>query len=114
MPDEYGNEISTEPAYSAFWPVLILVVGLLFWSGYQAFNAYNAKTNLDREFQSAVPSLHAAQNAKDKLYAVAHDLIELSAKDPVAAQIVKQNQISIHSNDSGSSSSSSDSGKTSP
>jgi hypothetical protein len=80
---------------SSFWPLVILAGGLLLWSGYQATSAYLQDTELNNEFQQAIPTLTAAQDARAKLYSMAQDLLQASPKDPAAAQIVKEANIQI-------------------
>jgi hypothetical protein len=108
MSDESDNEV-----YSSFWPLLIVAVALIGWLGYQAVESYNQKSALNTEFEAAVPTINKAQDAQSKLYAVAQDLIQVSAKDANAAEIVKEAQIQVHkADDSTPSSDSSDSSKT--
>jgi len=100
MQDEYGNEIVEviEPAYSTFWPLLILLVGLILWFGYQAYSAYAQKSALNDQFDAALPQIQQAQGLQQKLYALAQDLIQTGAKDPYAAQIVKEANIQVRPN----------------
>jgi len=90
-----SEEFETETTYSPFWPLLILVAGLLLWSGYQAYEGYVEKSNLTADFENAAPTIKAAQNVQSRLYAVAQDLIQTSAKDSNAAQIVKEANIQV-------------------
>jgi hypothetical protein len=90
-----------EPVYTPFWPLLILTVGLVFWSGYQAFSAYSQNSQLNSEFQGALPTINAAQTAKQKLYSLAQDLVQTGAHDQYAADIVKEANISIKSGPGG-------------
>jgi hypothetical protein len=94
-----GVPESTPAGFSSFWPLLILTAGLLLWSGYQAESAYVQSSVLSAEFKQAQPTIAAAQNVQSRLYAVAQDLIHSSAKDPYAAQIVKESNIRFHPND---------------
>jgi hypothetical protein len=112
MSDESDNEV-----YSSFWPVLIVAVALTAWFGFQAVESYNQKSALNTEFEAGVPTITQAQTAQSKLYALAQDLIQVSAKDSNAAEIVKEAQIQVHkaddsSSSAASSSDSSDSSKT--
>jgi hypothetical protein len=90
-----SDEFEVEPAYSPFWPMAILVAGLLIWSGYQAYQGFSEKSNLTTELDSAGPTIKAAENVQTRLYAVAQDLIQTSAKDANAAQIVKEANIQV-------------------
>jgi predicted negative regulator of RcsB-dependent stress response len=105
MSTEYQTEsYEVEPAvvrrYSSFGPLAILIVGLLLWSGYQAFTSYSQNAALTAEFKQAEPTINAAQNMQARLYAVAQDLVQTSSKDPYAAQIVKEANIQVRSNGS--------------
>jgi hypothetical protein len=85
MTDEYESAES----YSAFWPLAILIVGLLGWSGYGIYQSFSQKQAMDAEFQQGIPVINDAQSAKTRLTSLAQDLLDLSPKDTYAAQIVK-------------------------
>jgi hypothetical protein len=109
MADEYIEEVietedQTIPRYSGFWPLLILLTALLLWSGFQAFQAFRQTMILNNDFQAALPTIKAAQDAKAKLYSIAQDLIQTSAKDQNAAQLVREAGIQIKPNPSSASS----------
>ena len=87
-----------EPVYSPFWPLLILVIGLVLWSGYQMTLTYAQASELSAEFKAAQPEITAAQNLRARLYSLAQDLVETAPKDPYAAQIVKEANIQVKSN----------------
>jgi hypothetical protein len=87
-----------EPVYSPFWPLLILLIGLLLWSGYQMVTTYSQASELAAEFKAAQPDLATARTLNTRLYSLAQDLVETAPKDPYAAQIVKEANIQIKSN----------------
>ena len=87
MSDEYINE---SPTFSPFYPLLILLIGLVGWSGYQVFAANSQRSVYNQQFQSAIPTINQAQNIKDRYVALMKDLIETSAKNSNAASIVKE------------------------
>jgi hypothetical protein len=96
MSDEYSNEEdSSTERFTAFWPLLILIGGLLIWSGFQAYSAYRQNANLNAEIEAATPTLKAAQEVQTKLYALAQDLLQTGTKDTYAAQIVKEANIQV-------------------
>lgn len=97
MSDEYGNEenSSSRKRFSAFWPLFILTVGLLFWSSFQAYSSYRQNANLNAQIEAATPVVKQAQEVQNKLYALAQDLLQASAKDTYAAQIVKEANIQV-------------------
>jgi len=87
MPDEF--ESPSESTFSPFWPLLVLVVGLLFWSGYQVY-ATNSQRNVYRaQFEQAKPTLVEAQNVTQHYNALMQDLVQTAGKDPAAADIAK-------------------------
>ncbi len=97
MSDEYSHEEdSTEEQFTAFWPLLILIVGLLLWSGFQAYFAYHQNANLNAELEAAAPTVKVAQEMQAKLYSLAQDLLQTGARDTYAAQIVKEANIQVH------------------
>jgi hypothetical protein len=88
MSEEYDNE--STPAYSAFYPLLILLVGIIIWAGYQVYMANSQRSATAAQIQQAMPSIVQAQNIKDRYVSLMKDLIETAGKDQQAAQIVKE------------------------
>jgi hypothetical protein len=87
MSDEF--ESSSEPTFSVFWPLAILLSGLLIWSAYQVYATNSQRVVYDQQFQKALPTITEAQNVSTRYVALMKDLVETSAKDQAAAQIVK-------------------------
>jgi hypothetical protein len=87
MSDEFDH--IPENNFSSFWPLLILMIGLLVWSGYQVYATNSQRNVYDKQFQAAIPTITEAQNMSTRYVALMKDLIETSAKDPAAADIVK-------------------------
>ena len=87
MSDEFDH--NPENNYSTFWPLLILMIGLLIWSGYQVFAANSQRDLYAKQFQTAIPTITERPERINRYVALMKDLVETSAKDPVAAQIVK-------------------------
>jgi len=87
MSDEFDH--NPENNYSSFWPLLILLIGLFLWSGYQVYATNSQRNVYDKQFQSALPTITEAQNVSTRYVALMKDLVETSAKDPAAADIVK-------------------------
>jgi len=85
MSDEYD-----EVHYSPFWPLVIILAGLILWIGYQVFATNSQRNVYNTEYQNAVPTINAAQNVQGKYIALIKDLVQTSTKDPYAAQIVKE------------------------
>jgi hypothetical protein len=96
MSEEYGNdEVSIEEGYSAFWPLFILLAGLFLWAGFQTYSSFRQNSNLNAQLEAAAPTVKEAQEAQNKLYGLAQDLLQTSAKDNYAAQIVKEANIQV-------------------
>ena len=87
MSDEFDQ--NPENNFSPFWPLLILISGLFLWSAYQVYATNSQRSVYDRQFQAAVPTINEAQNVSTRYVALMKDLVETSAKDPAAADIVK-------------------------
>ena len=86
MSDEYET---TETSYSPFVPLLILLIGLFAWLGYHVYAQNETRRNYEQQFQAALPTINAAQGVGNKYVALMKDLLQTSAKDQYAAQIVK-------------------------
>jgi hypothetical protein len=89
MSDEFDN--NPENNYSSFWPLLILVGGLLIWFAIQDYLLNNQRSAYNKQFQDPqfVSMVSQADNVSTRYVALMKDLVETSAKDPTAAQIVK-------------------------
>jgi len=83
---DHNPEINT---YSSFWPLLILTIGLLIWSGYQVYATNSQRSAYDKQFQAAIPTINEAQNIGTRYVALMKDLVQTAQKDSAAAQIVK-------------------------
>jgi len=88
MSEEYDDNESI--AFSPFYPLLVLLIGLILWAGYQVYAANSQRSVYEQQFQSAIPAINQAQNVKDRYVALMKDLIETSAKNTNAATIVKE------------------------
>jgi hypothetical protein len=75
--------------FSSFWPLLILVCGLLIWAGYQDYITNKQRSVNDQQFQAALPTITEAQNVSTRYVALMKDLVETAQKDQAAADIVK-------------------------
>ncbi len=87
MPEEEYEEVYE---YSPFWPLLILLVGLTLWAGYQLYAMNTQRMSIVAEYQQLAPNLEPAQTIQKRFYAFCQDLYQSSAKDQYAAQIVKE------------------------
>jgi len=82
--------------YSSFWPQFILMIGLLIWCVYQIYAVNSQRIAINQQSDALTSLLDPANAARKRLYALAQDLIQLSAKDSYAAQIVKEANIRIN------------------
>jgi len=100
MSDEFDQ--NPDNNYSPFWPLLILIIGLLGWSGYQVYATNSQRVVFNEQFQSAIPTIQQAQTVSNQYVALMKDLVDTAQKDPAAAQIVKDavraGLIQIHPN----------------
>ncbi len=87
MSEEYDD---SDISYSTFWPLLILVSALLIWAGYQDFAQNSQRSLYHEQFQGAIPTINQAQGIQTRYIALMKDLLQTSAKDPYANQIVKE------------------------
>ncbi len=88
MSDEYDDSSSAH--YSSFWPLAILLIGLIVWFAYQVWATNSQRAVFNAEYQNAIPTLNAAQNVQTKYIGLMKDLVQTSQKDAYAAQIVKE------------------------
>jgi len=107
MSDDFDP--SSENSFSSFWPLLILVCGLLIWAGYENYStnkmriaAEQREAQYEQQLQSAIPTINEAQNIGNRYVALMKDLVQTAQKDPAAAAIVKDaikaNMISVQQN----------------
>lgn len=87
MSEEFEQSVDT--SYSPFWPLLILLVGLLVWAGYQDYAVNNQRALCDKQLEAATPMLTQAQNVTTRYKSLIEDLIQTSQKDTAAQDIVK-------------------------
>jgi hypothetical protein len=87
MSDEFDQ--NPENNFSPFWPLLILICGMFLWSAYQVYATNSQRNVYDKQFQAALPTINEAQNVSTRYVALMKDLVETSAKNQAAAQIVK-------------------------
>ncbi len=87
MSDEFDH--NPENNYSTFWPLLILMIGLLVWSGYQVYAANSQRSVYNKQFQAALPTINESQTIGNRYVALMKDLVQTAQKDSYASQIVK-------------------------
>jgi len=87
MSDEFDQNPENNN-YSTFLPLLILVSGLLLWSGYQVYAQNSQRSVYDKQFQAAIPTINEAQAVGNRYVALMKDLVQTAQKDSYAKQIV--------------------------
>ncbi len=84
-----SDELS-EPSYSAFWPVLILVAAFTISNFYQLYERTAHWSAVNHQIATNKPIVAKAQAAQDRLVALLKDLVATAQKDPNAAQIMRE------------------------
>lgn len=79
MTEDYANE---SKSYSSFWPLLILMVGLVSWIGYQAYMANAQRSYCVAQLEAAKPTLDAAKSWQLRYGTLLDDLRQTASKDP--------------------------------
>jgi hypothetical protein len=85
MSDEFDH--SSDNNYSSFWPLLILVISLLIWFGYEDYILNNERSFYSQQIQGAGDTITAAKGWQGRYAAIIKDLSDTSAKDTNAAPI---------------------------
>jgi len=95
MSDEYDTSTelvdSDDVTFSAFIPLLVLLIGFLIWIGYQDY-AENVKRGFFKEqLEQAGPVFDASQKWQGRYTSIMKDLNQVAGggKDPVALAILK-------------------------
>jgi len=88
VPEANGNA-------SFFWPILVLIIGMLISAGYQVVAMQQQVDALKQEAEQAQvdTKFKQAQYQKAKLYKLASDVLQLAPTDPNAKQIVTDYKI---------------------
>ena len=88
MSEEFDH--NPDSNYSTFWPLLILMIGLLIWSGYQVYATNSQRRSVRQAIPSRAPHDHrSSERIGTRYVALMKDLVETAQKDQAAAQIVK-------------------------
>jgi hypothetical protein len=78
---------------SFFWPILILIIGALVSTTYQIVEMEDQLASITQAVGQMDPKVKQAEYEKAKLYKLASDVLQLSATDPIAKQIVTDYKI---------------------
>jgi prephenate dehydratase len=84
---------TTPRAYSAFWPLMALMIVLSAQIEYKIYNLWQARTASMENIMQIKPHADAALNARKRLFSLAEELDQLAAKSTAAAQIVAEFKI---------------------
>lgn len=87
MSEEYD---SNNAYYSPFWPIMIVLIGFILWLSVQVVYLVEQQVTAKTELTKMGPTLQRANVAQTRLLALLKDLAQTSAKDPYAAQIMKE------------------------
>jgi len=89
MSEEF--EPTPENGFSSFWPLLILVAGLLIFFATQDYLINKQRVAFETQFhdQQFLTIISQADDVSKRYVALMKDLVETSGKDQAAAQIVK-------------------------
>jgi hypothetical protein len=87
MSDEFDQ--NPDNNYSSFWPLLILVIGLLVWFGWQDYGLNSQRSFYGQQIQAAGSTIEAAKNWQGRYTAMMRDLNDTSAKDTNATPILQ-------------------------
>jgi hypothetical protein len=87
MSDEFDQ--NPDSNYSSFWPLLILVIGLLIWLGYQDYVLNNQRSFYTQQIEAAASTKETAEGWQGRYNAMIKDLSDTSAKDTNAAPILR-------------------------
>jgi hypothetical protein len=76
-----------------FWPILILIIGSVVSTGYQIIVLQDQLNSVTQTVGQMTEKVKQAQYEKAKLYKLAADVLQVSATDPSAKQIVTEYKI---------------------
>ena len=82
--------MSNDTKYSSFWPMVILMGGLIAWCGYQLFEINKQRMAYNAQYDAMAQYIAPSQKAEAELRSIVEDLIQTSNKDQYAAQILKE------------------------
>jgi hypothetical protein len=77
----------SEPVFSSFWPLLILLIGLLIWLGTQDFFMNIQWSGLSTTLKQAAPAVNEAKYWHRRYDALVDDLYKTAQKDDAAKPI---------------------------
>jgi hypothetical protein len=78
------------PKYTGFWPILIFLTAFAFSSFYQIAQVLEQHSLLNQQYNAEAVNIPKAKDAQKRLVDLLNDLITTGAKDPSAAQIVRE------------------------
>jgi hypothetical protein len=87
MSDEFDH--GSEHTYSTFWPLLIMVGGLLLWFAYQDYTVNKQRAFYKDQVEGAAKTIQTARDWQGRYEAILKDLNATGAHDPTSAAIFK-------------------------
>ncbi|HEV3271561.1 MAG TPA: hypothetical protein VGZ93_05210 [Candidatus Methylacidiphilales bacterium] len=87
MSDEFDQNPEN---YSAFWPLLVLVVGLLIWYGYQDYSLNKQRSYYKDQVEGAQSTIQAAEGWHGRYNSMVKDLNDTSTKGDTNAVPILQ------------------------
>jgi len=82
-----------EHRYTSFWPVLILILGSISYSGYEVIALLEQRIAVSQAIEQMDPKIRYAEYEHAKLEALARDILSLASTNKNAAQIVTEYKI---------------------
>ena len=89
MSDEFDT-IPDSNHFSSFWPMLMVIAGLIIWFAVQDYELNRQRVIYDQQIANAMPTVNKAQVYSNRYVALMKDMVETAQKNPSAAQIVKE------------------------
>ena len=86
MSDE--SDLSSEPTFTSFIPLTILLSGFIIWFGFQDYELNAQRGALNHDLSVLAPKYSEAQNVSAHYVALMRDLVKTAATDDAAKAIV--------------------------
>ena len=86
MSEEFDH--SSEPHFTSFIPLTILLSGVIIWFGFQDYVLNEQRSALNHNFQAAMPTIGEAQQVSQRYVNLMKDLVKTAQTDEAAKSIV--------------------------
>jgi len=87
MSDDFDH--SSEPRFSSFVPLAILLTAFIIWFGFQDIELNAQRSALNSNISKAQPTVDEAGQVSQRYVALMKDLVKTAQTDPAAYAIVK-------------------------